>query len=83
MNTIGFLDAFYRAKHDQAGLLNDLGSLLASESAAVRLIPFGCETESLEWLGQATPAGMIPPGPVGVAYALIGTIPFWAVDHIP
>lgn len=49
MNAIGFLDAFYRAKHDQAGLLNELGGILASESAAVRLIPFGCEGESVEW----------------------------------
>jgi hypothetical protein len=50
VNTIGFLDAFYRAKHDQAGLLNELSSLLASESADVRLIPFGCESESVDWL---------------------------------
>lgn len=49
MNAIGFLDAFYRAKHDQASLLNELGGILASESAAVRLIPFGCEGESVEW----------------------------------
>jgi hypothetical protein len=44
-----FLDAFYRAEHNQAGLLNDLGGVLASESTAVRLVPFGCETESVEW----------------------------------
>jgi hypothetical protein len=49
VSTIGFLDAFYRAKHDQAGLLSDLGGILASESAAVRVIPFGCEDESVEW----------------------------------
>lgn len=48
MNAIGFLDAFYRAKHDQTSLLNELGGILASESAAVRLIPFGCEAKSVE-----------------------------------
>ncbi len=49
MKTLDFIDAFYRAKHDQAGLLNDLGGILASEATAVRLIPFGCEAESVEW----------------------------------
>lgn len=49
MSAFDFLDAFYRAKHDQAGLLKDLSRVLASESADVRLIPFGCESESVDW----------------------------------
>ncbi len=33
-------------------LLSDLGGILASESAVVRLIPFGCEDESVEWFNH-------------------------------
>jgi hypothetical protein len=49
VSAFDFLDAFYRAEHDQAGLLSDLSRVLASESADVRLIPFGCESESVDW----------------------------------
>lgn len=54
MKTFDFLDAFYRAKHDEDALLHDLEGVLSAESASVRLIPFGCEVESVEWLGQLT-----------------------------
>ena len=49
MSAFDFLDTFYLAKHDQAGLLSDLSRVLASEAADVRLIPFGCESESVDW----------------------------------
>lgn len=52
MKALDFLNAFYRAKHEQDGLLSDLSGLLASEKADVRLIPFGCEQESVEWFDQ-------------------------------
>jgi hypothetical protein len=49
MSTFEFLNTFYRAKHDQGGLLDDLSRVLASEDADVRLIPFGCEKETVDW----------------------------------
>lgn len=52
MKALDFLDAFYRAKHGQDGLLADLSAVLASETADVRLVPFGCDQESIEWLDQ-------------------------------
>jgi RHS repeat-associated protein len=30
-----------------------------------------------------SPSGAQAPGPAGIAYALIGTIPFWMIDHLP
>jgi len=50
VKTFDFLDAFYRAKHDEDELLDDLSGVLSAESASVCLIPFGCEAESVEWL---------------------------------
>jgi len=52
VKTFDFLDAFYRAKHHEDELLHDLDGVLSTNSASVRLIPFGCEVESVEWLGQ-------------------------------
>lgn len=52
MKTFDFLQAFYRSKHSEDDLLHDLEGVLSSKAASVRLIPFGCELETVEWLGQ-------------------------------
>jgi hypothetical protein len=61
VNAIGFPDGFYRAKHDEAGLLDELSSLYASESAAARLIPFGCEPEPVEWFDHRVKGNLHDP----------------------
>ena len=47
---IRLLSCVLQPEHTPDGLLREFDSLLATEETDVRIIPFGCETASIEWL---------------------------------
>ena len=50
MKSFDYLAAFYQAKYNPQGFVRELDSLLASEEATVRAIPFGSDRPNADWL---------------------------------
>ena len=51
MKSFNYLAGFYQARHDPQSFVRELDSLLASENATVRAIPFGSDSPNVAWLG--------------------------------
>lgn len=52
MKKFDYLSSFYNQEHTPDGLLREFDSLLATEEVDVRIIPFGCEAASVEWIDK-------------------------------
>jgi len=50
VKSFDYLAAFYQAKYNPQGFVRELDSLLASEEATVRAIPFGSDRPNADWL---------------------------------